>query len=680
MTETDITATDILKDVDTYSKLLEETEEKSFNNPASKYYGVEINEEVVSEEDFDGSNLEIINSYPLKDYSYRNSEGEWIDLVEVYILLNKITNEYIYYLDEPKLLPERAFGEGKNSLSEVKWYIRIKSDFDTTLSNIDKNRVEARTIEELADTKDDLDILLDKIEDNEFYWYKLQNKIWSFIYDNLLEGVIDEIESAPDKESRMYQTIPEDTKMKIRYFLQRDYIEYGKISPLLNDPYVEEISCNGGGIPLFIYHSEYNENLLSNIAFEIDEAKGINEVENTMKMLANESGEQFNEANAMVDGALPDGSRIQLSSDNVSTMNNFTIRVFDEVPLTPIDLLNYETFSVDQMVWLWLAVENNKSGVIAGGTASGKTTTLNALSTFTSPRSKIVTQEDTLELKIHNDNYIQSVTRESSHSSDVYDIDMMDLVKSSLRQRPDYIFVGEVRGKEANPMFQAMNSGHTAYTTFHANNIGELKNRFINKPINVGPQLLGAFDFVLNQEQLDNGSGRRILKELREVIKMTEDNELKNKLTTSFDYENRTFTDIKWTDSKLIQEIKRENNLTLSELQQEIEDRKELLTYMAENMPRGGEEEIERQKERSKKINRIIKLYMTNKELTMSLMETDLMLHGDLTTAIRLYKGVTDGEKLTKELKNNNINTIYKLIKAETNKNNISSYLEGKDL
>ena len=189
----------------------------------------------------------------------------------------------------------------------------------------------------------------------------------------------------------------------------------------------------------------------------------------------------------MVDAAMPDGSRIQMTLGTAVTSHGstFTIRKFKDVPLTPIDLINWKTFSSENMAYLWLCIENNKSLIFAGGTASGKTSSLNAVSLFMPERAKIVTLEDTRELQLPHPNWIPGVTRDAFTADERGAIDMYDLLKAALRQRPEYLLVGEVRGKEALTLFQAMSTGHTTFSTMHADSVASAIHRLENPPISV---------------------------------------------------------------------------------------------------------------------------------------------------------------------------------------------------
>ncbi|MDZ5812456.1 type II/IV secretion system ATPase subunit, partial [Halorubrum sp. AD140] len=287
------------------------------------------------------------------------------------------------------------------------------------------------------------------------------------------------------------ETLSDHQVEKLLYYLQRDFIGYERIDPIKYDINVEDISCDGYNSPVFVYHSDY-EQIITNVFHETDE------LDDFVVKLAQRSGKGISKRRPQVDATLPDGSRAQLTlgrevSDHGT---NYTIRQFNEIPFTPIDLINWKTFSLDEMAFLWLAIENHKSLIFAGGTASGKTTSLNAVSLFIPSNAKIVSIEDTREVELPQRNWIASVTRPSFSDDDKGDIDEFDLLEAALRQRPDYIVMGEIRGEEGRTAFQVMSTGHTTYTTFHADTVGEVLKRFTTEPINVSKTMFTALDLV----------------------------------------------------------------------------------------------------------------------------------------------------------------------------------------
>lgn len=292
------------------------------------------------------------------------------------------------------------------------------------------------------------------------------------------------------------------TLYKLQYFLVRNFIGWSRIDPLMKDSMLEDISCDGNNIPLFLYHRQYR-NIKTNISFEAD-------VLNSLAItLAQRSGKHISTGSPMIDATLPEGSRLQLTlGTEVTTRGtSFTIRKFREEPFSPVELMEMGTFNADALAYFWLAIENNKSLIFIGGTASGKTTSLNAVSLFIPPVAKVVSIEDTREITLFHDNWIASVTREALTEGGNA-INMFDLLRAAMRQRPEYILVGEVRGAEAQTLFQAMNTGHTTFSTMHAGSVDAAIHRLESEPLNVPRNMMQALNVVSVQGLIYRGTER----------------------------------------------------------------------------------------------------------------------------------------------------------------------------
>ncbi len=296
-----------------------------------------------------------------------------------------------------------------------------------------------------------------------------------------------------------------DEQLRIlNYYLSRDLAGYGSLDPIMKDPDIEDISCNGYDLPVFVFNRAYGS-LPTNIIFT---KETINQF---VLKLAQKANKQVSLSNPLVDATLPDGARIQITySDVVSTRgSSFTIRRFRAEPMTPLDLVRYGTYNAETLAFLWLAIEHRKSLIVAGGTASGKTSTMNAVSLFIPQNAKIVSLEDTREIQLPHRNWLPTVTRELNIPGiKGGDIDLFTLLKASMRQRPEYIIVGEVRGAEAQTLFQAMNTGHATLSTIHAGSVGEAINRLTHDPINVPPVMFTALDLVVVQGIYTSGKTR----------------------------------------------------------------------------------------------------------------------------------------------------------------------------
>ncbi|MBI4173804.1 MAG: type II/IV secretion system ATPase subunit [Candidatus Aenigmarchaeota archaeon] len=290
--------------------------------------------------------------------------------------------------------------------------------------------------------------------------------------------------------------LEEARRSAITYYIERDMLGVGKIETLMRDPNIEDINCDGMGLPIFIYHRDPRlGSLKTNISFA-----GRDELDNFVYRLAQMANKSVSVAEPLLDGMLPDGSRVQatLGSDIARRGSNFTIRKFSAMPLTPIHMLAFKTLDSLQLAYLWLAVEHGRSVLVSGGTAVGKTSLLNALSLFIKPTLKVVSIEDTAELRLPLQHWIPHVARSPlSVRGRVGEVTLFDLLKASLRQRPDYIILGEVRGKEAFVLFQQMATGHAGLATMHAATATQLVDRLLTPPISLPARLLENIDIVL---------------------------------------------------------------------------------------------------------------------------------------------------------------------------------------
>jgi len=290
--------------------------------------------------------------------------------------------------------------------------------------------------------------------------------------------------------------LTEGKKTILSYYIERDIIGLGSIEPLMNDNNIEDVSCDGIEIPIYVYHRNPRiGSLMTNVSFGTEE-----ELNSFVVKLSQRCRKTISIAEPLIDASLPDGSRVQatLGTDIARRGSNFTIRKFTEEPLTPSHMLAYGTIDSTTMAYLWLAVENGQSILISGGTATGKTSLLNALSLFIRPNLKIVSIEDTPELRLPHPHWIPEVARTAlSIKGSVGEVTLFDLLKSSLRQRPDYIVMGEVRGKEAFVLFQQMATGHASLATIHAASISQLIDRLTTPPISLPPNLIENVNIVI---------------------------------------------------------------------------------------------------------------------------------------------------------------------------------------
>lgn len=372
--------------------------------------------------------------------------------------------------------------------------------------------------------------------------------------------------------------LPTKSFQKILYYVLRNNVGFGRIDAMMRDSGIEDISCSGPNIPLYLYHRKY-ENIKTNLTFEEEELNSF------VFLLAQRSGKNISIAKPYLDATLSDGSRLQttLGRDITTRGSSFTIRKFREEPITPVDLIKLGTFNAEMMAYMWLAVENNKSIMLAGGTASGKTTTLNAISLFIPHKAKIVTLEDTRELQLFHENWIAGLTREPFTIGGKGEVDMFELLRQGLRQRPEYLIVGEVRGAEALTLFQAMSTGHTTFSTMHAGSVQAAINRLENEPINVPRVMITALDILCLQGAVYI-SGKRIrrLLNLVEIVDLDPGSKNLNTLETfKWDAIGDNYNSLR--GSNMLEKIRVRRGWTKKQLDLALAKRKFLLQHMVEN-------------------------------------------------------------------------------------------------
>lgn len=368
---------------------------------------------------------------------------------------------------------------------------------------------------------------------------------------------------------------------KLANKLFEDIIGYGEIDPLIKDDFLEEIMVIGTNKPVFVYHREYGM-MESNLIFKTDE-----EIISIIDSIARQINRRIDQESPILDARLADGSRVNATLPPVSADGpSITIRKFKKDPLTVIDLIIGKTLNSDLAAFLWLCVDGlgvkPANAIISGGTSSGKTTTLNALAAFINPRERIITIEDTLELQIPHNHTVRMETR-PSNIENKGELNMDDLVKNSLRQRPDRVIVGEVRGREAVTLFTALNTGYSGFGTLHSNSSRETITRLINPPMNVPKLMISAIDFVIMQNRIyrSDGVSVRRVSEVVEVVGMEEGTVQLNKI---FQWNGKT-DEIENVSisSNTLQSLGNIKGLTVNELHSEIKRRKSVLDFLAKN-------------------------------------------------------------------------------------------------
>jgi flagellar protein FlaI len=476
----------------------------------------------------DGTSTEVLLETPERDIEVIEEQTGfgWKEQGSKRIIYDHATHDFVYEVIEPQLNEDEK--QTKNEIAHLFKMLADINTFDMTYE--EKQKFLEETIERV-------------ITDNHIY-------------------------------------IEEGSKDIIYYHIFRDFLGYGRIDIPMHDDGIEDISSDGPNTPIFIHHRKY-EAIESNIYFDSEP-----ELNSFLVRLCQVSGKQISIFSPIVDGKLPDGSRLQATlARTVTKGSTFTIRKFKEIPLTPIDLIEYKSMSTEMAAYFWMAIEDGASILFCGGTASGKTTALNALMLFIPSSHKIISIEDTREVNIPHKNWIAGTTRKGFAASDESktgkDIDMFDLIRAALRQRPRVIIVGEVRGKEAYSLFQAMATGHTAYATVHASTIHTLIQRLENPPIELPRALLTSLDVIVFQNAVEIGGKMvRRMTSVTEIIKLDSDT---NQLIFMAPYTWVSKTDDRFDvagSSKIFNRIKQQNDWSDEQLQHELNNRIVVLEWM----------------------------------------------------------------------------------------------------
>ncbi len=478
--------------------------------------------------------------------------------------------------EEPKKLPKFKLGKKKKMIILPDQFKSFKypliPPFAYAQIKHDKKEVTYNLIEPNLSKKEKQDyekILEGMLEVIDIELTAIKNKEKAIEYLNeQIEKVVHELNMKLTKQSHK----------KIMYYVYRDFIGLNELEPLFHDPYIEDISCNGVDIPLYVVHRKYGS-LKTNIIY-----KDVDELKEFIVKLAERCGRFISYAEPLLDGSLPDGSRVQASfSKDVTTHGpTYTIRKFSETPFSPIDLIVNKTVSSEVLAYLWIAVEAGASILVAGGTGTGKTSLLNVLTMFIPKNSKIITVEDTRELQLPHDNWIPSVTR-LGFAEEYGEVTMFDLLKESFRQSPDYVIVGEVRGKEAYVMFQGMAAGMPSIGTMHAGKVEDVINRLETPPIDLSSSLIETLDLILIMVHArGKGQSARRLKEVVEMESVdaktgiARTNRLYSWLPASDTFEKRGYS---W----LLQKVSKHKGIPLEELQREVIIRKKILDWLVKD-------------------------------------------------------------------------------------------------
>jgi len=468
-------------------------------------------------------------------------------------------------------------------------------------------------------------------EKNEILYYVIEPtlskedwKIYSNIVSSLLEIIdihLSTIKNRSDTlkyvEQKIHKIIneyniclTEGRYMKIMYYIYRNFIGLNEIDPFMHDPNIEDIGCDGLDVSIYIVHRKFGS-IRTNIKFT-----DMEKLRDFVVKLAERCGRYISYAEPLLDGTLPDGSRIQASLATDVTMHGptFSIRKFMRRPFSPINMIDNKTTNAEILAYLWFAVENGISMMIIGGVATGKTSFLNVLSMFIPPEAKIISIEDTRELQLPHENWIPSASRigfgTPTKEGKYGEVTMFDLLKESFRQNPDYVIVGEIRGKEAYVMFQGMASGHPCMGTMHAGRVDDVIHRLETPPIELSPSLIETLDLVVvmvHAREIGKSSRR-----VKEIVEIEDIDQKTGEIRT-----NKSFVWLPSVDdfefrgsSYILQKISKLKSVPLENLKTEILNRKKVIEWMdRKKINKFGE------------VSKIIYEYYKNKEKIMRMVD-----------------------------------------------------------
>ncbi len=368
--------------------------------------------------------------------------------------------------------------------------------------------------------------------------------------------------------------------LKIMYYIYRNFIGYNEIHVILNDPYIEDISCDGVNIPVYVIHRRYGS-LKTNVVFTDGE-----NLRKFIVKLAERCGRYVSYAEPILDATLPDGSRVAatIASDVATRGGTFTLRKFTERPFSPIEQLELNTVNEEILAYIWYLLENRISLLIVGGTATGKTSFLNSICMFIKPEAKIVSIEDVRELRLAHEHWIPGLARPGFGiplpTGEKYgSVSLFDLLKEAFRQNPDYVIVGEVRGQEAYVLFQGIASGHASLSTFHAGSTSDVVKRLISPPIELPPILLeGLGAIIVMTFAKEKGESARRVKEIEEIVSVDENGNIKTNLVYRWVPGTDTFEKV--NESFRLKKIAEYRGISYEDVLNDLEMRKKFLRWL----------------------------------------------------------------------------------------------------
>ncbi len=426
----------------------------------------------------------------------------------------------------------------------------------------------------------------------------------NFDYESLKKAYIAKVEELLKFYLPMIST---EMKDKLITYIVQKSLDLGFVDILISDSNIEEITINGSESTVMIYHRKHGW-LKTNLKFLSDE-----EIKNIASRVALENKKFFSNLNPLLDAHLRGGHRVNATLDPISTKGStITIRRFSDKPWTVSDLINSKTSSSIALALIWIAIENEMSIIVAGGTGSGKTSFLNAISSFIPADQRIISVEDTREIRLPEYCHWVPMEARQPNQENKGGISMLDLIVNSLRMRPDRIIIGEIRKKqEAEVLFEAMRTGHSVYGTFHANTANETVLRLASSPIEIPKITLSALGLVV-VEHRDRRSGQRMTLQVAEITEKGEENVILqyNPKTKKHFFKNKPLA--------LLKKLDEFSGISEEEFFSQLKEKAIVLEYLA----RYKINEIG-------KVGEVINMYYNDKDNLMNLVKNKLKLLHD---------------------------------------------------
>ncbi|MEM5878890.1 MAG: ATPase, T2SS/T4P/T4SS family [Candidatus Aenigmatarchaeota archaeon] len=398
--------------------------------------------------------------------------------------------------------------------------------------------------------------------------------------------------------------VNESTQKYLIGILMQEMFGLGKIEFLLADPNLEEVVINSSKEPVWVYHKKHGW-LKTNVQIEQE-----SEILNYANNIGRKVGRQITLLNPLMDAHLPTGDRVNATLFPISTHGNtITIRKFRRSPWTIVDFIENKTLNYEVAALIWLAIQYEMNMIVAGGTASGKTSLLNVFMSFIPPNQRVVSIEDTRELQLADFLHWVPLTTREPNPEGLGEVSMLSLLVNSLRMRPDRIIVGEIRrAREAEVLFEAMHTGHSVYATLHADTAEQALKRLINPPINVPESVIEALH-LLAVAFRDRRLGIRRMFQLSEILPGSE--KQGPQLNTLYRWKPVKDEIERENDSlRIVEEIGMHTGMTEQEIKENMDEKVGILKWFVENQVKD-----------LNKLGRLIAIYYSSPEKLVKAVE-----------------------------------------------------------